>query len=144
MTQEFIVVQLITYFLYIGDSFAAQGPALETADIESMKLSSMSPGVNKVSLNHTSYDSNRDDEQAACNRDDEQAACLNVHIRLNDSSCLSHNIDQHQFNEACDSLEEFACGSSEQLQLSTSVNQVANKCILNSGNNSANSKVTSL
>ncbi|KAI3771297.1 hypothetical protein L6452_02459 [Arctium lappa] len=89
----------------------SHGHALETSNIESMKLSSMNPGVTKCSLNRTSYNSNNDVGQAAC---------ANVHIGLNDSGCLSHNINQ--------------------LQLSTSVNQVANKCMLNSGNNSANFK----
>ncbi|KAJ9548772.1 hypothetical protein OSB04_021315, partial [Centaurea solstitialis] len=69
-----------------------------------------------------------------------QAECLNVHTRMNDSGYLSHDIDPHQLNETSDSREEFTHGDSEPLQLSTSVNQVADKCILNSGNNSANSK----
>ena len=94
---------------------------------------SMNDDATKFSMNHTSY-----------NNDVGQAACLNVHIEMNDSGCLSHTIDQHQFSEASDSREELTHGSSEQLQLSTSVNQDANKCILDSDNNSANSKVTSL
>lgn len=70
---------------------------------------------------HTSYDSNSDVGKAAC---------INDPIRLNDSVCLTHKSGQYH------SVEEFACESSEQLQLSTSVNQVAD--------NSTNSKVTSL
>ncbi|XP_024965743.1 mitogen-activated protein kinase-binding protein 1 [Cynara cardunculus var. scolymus] len=107
----------------------SQSHALETTDIESMNH-----GAAKFCLSGTSYN----------HHDVEPAACLNVHIGLNDSACLSNIIGQHQCNEASDSPEEFTHGSSEQLQLSTSVNQIPDNCILNSGNNSANFKVTSL
>nr|GEU51936.1 hypothetical protein [Tanacetum cinerariifolium] len=66
----------------------------------------------------TSYDSNSDAGKAVC---------INDPIRLNDSVCLTHKSGQHH------SVKGFACESLEQLQLSTSVNQVAD--------NSTNSKI---